>query len=186
MKKFLPVFLVLIIVVSSFAACSDTSPSQEPEFSPAELPSPGYEDIVLIDTVIEALQNPEDWVVIDVRTIEEFNGESRLPNAYGSGRLKGSVNVDRELVFRSDGELLAYDELMELYGFIGERKVIVLCHGGIRSAFIWGILSELGFRVFNYEGSWIDWSRAASVADGYPNDVVLSLTEAWTDNEGEI
>ena len=186
MKRCLSVFLFLIIIASSFAACANTPPTQDAASLSADLPIPGPADTVMIDTVIEALQNPEDWVVIDVRTIEEFNGESRLPNAYGSGRLKYSVNVDRELVFCSDGELLAYYELMELYAFIGDRKVIVLCHGGIRSAFIWGILSELGFHVYNYEGSWIDWSRAASVADGYPDYVVLSLTEEWTDNEGEI
>ena len=52
-------------------------------------------EIADIYAVIYALQNPEEWVVIDVRTVEEFNGESRLPNAFGSGRIRGAVNVDR-------------------------------------------------------------------------------------------
>ena len=143
-------------------------------------------NLATIDTVIDALQNPEEWVVIDVRTPEEYNGESRLPNAYGSGRIKGAVNVNRELVSNSDGDLLPQDELLELFDFIGDKSAIVYCHGGVRSAFVWTVLYDLGFNVLNYSGSWVDWSRAASIASDYPSDIVLSFTEEWTDNEGEI
>ena len=191
MKRCLTVLLVLLVLASLPAACAP-SPASEGTAAPPSSPNiPDSDDepdenggIVAIDIVIEALQDPESWVVIDVRTAEEFSGESRLPNAYGSGRLKGAVNVSRELAFDSDGERLPLDELAGLYEFIGGRKAIVYCHGGARSAIIFDILIELGYDAFNYSGSWIDWSRAASVASGDPSDVVLSLTEEWTDNEG--
>ena len=200
MKRLLTAFLILVINVSLLAACSGTPASQDASSSP-EVPSPtdlttggspangaadDFENIATIDIVIEALQNPDEWVVIDVRTAEEYDGKSWLPNAFGSGRLKGSVNVDRELVFDSDGELLPHDELASLYEFIGDRKAIVYCHGGLRSAFIRDILVDLGFDTWHYSGSWVYWSWAASIASDYPSDVVLSLTEEWTDNEGEI
>ena len=182
MKRLLSVFLVLIVISSLLAACSG-KPAAEPE----EGNSPDHAaHIVTIDKVIEALQNPDEWVVIDVRTAEEFNGESRLPNAFGTGRLKGAVNVDKNLAFDADGERLPNDELVELYKFIGGKNVIVYCHGGARSKDIWDILTDLGYDVCHYDDSWIDWSRAASVAEGGSDDVVLGLTEKWTDNEGVI
>ena len=177
MKKIMFLFII-IFLASCRARCTP-----EPDIT---MPIPNYYNIAVIDNVIYALQNPDDWVVIDVRTIQEFNGESRLPNAFGSGRIRGAVNINVDLSFNLDGELLSYDELMEIYGFIGTRSVIVYCHGGVRSARTWGVLTLLGFHAYNYEGSWIDWSRAASIADGYPNEIVLYLTEMWTDNEGEI
>jgi 3-mercaptopyruvate sulfurtransferase SseA len=187
MKRWLIISLILITLISMLAACND---------SPSESPSPNVTDngddshstahIVTIDKAIEALQNPDEWIVIDVRTPEEFNGESRLPNAFGTGRLKGAVNVARELAFDSDGELLEREELLKLYEFIGDKNVILYCHGGRRSETIWDVLNDLGFEAWNYEGSWIDWSGEASIANGGANAVVLELTEAWTDNEGEI
>ena len=200
MKRFYLLVVVLIIAASLLAACSGNSGSQNSS-SPAPEPSSpaptgsgdsenGSEDVPFhiadIDIVIEALQNPDEWVVIDVRTAEEFAGLTRVSNAYGSGRIKGAVNVDRNLVVDSDGELLPQDEIALLYEFIGSRKAIVYCHGGIRSAIIRDILVDLGFETYHYDGSWIDWSWAASIANDQPNEVVLSLTEEWTDNEGEI
>ena len=189
--------LVIAVFLSGFAACGNT-PQGEPS-PPVAQPSPGQAgesaddgdpnnpaNLADIHMVIEALQNPGEWVLIDVRTPEEYQGESRLPNAYGSGRIKGAVNVDRELVFDASGELLSDDALTALFAFIGDRKAIVYCHGGVRSAFVWSILHTLGYDVLNYSGSWIDWSRAASVANGQPSDEVLDFTENWTDNEGEI
>ena len=183
MKRWQTVFLVLIIISSLLTSCSDTSGGKSSD----DGNNPNHAaHIVAIDKVIDALQNPDAWVVIDARTAEEFNGESRLPNAFGVGRLKGAVNVDKNLAFDSDGERLTKDELVKLYEFIGGKKVIVYCHGGARSKDIWEILANLGFDVWHYDGSWIDWSRAASVAEGSSDDVVLGLTEKWTDNEGVI
>ena len=185
MKQSVMLFLTLLIFIL-IAACTTTYPETEDNNGFEAAPTENPDQIVGIYDVIYALQNPDEWVVVDVRTVEEFNGKSQLPNAYGSGRISGAINVDRESVTDADGNVLSREELMALFDFIGNRKVIVYCHGGIRSAFVKQVLTDIGFYAFNYVGSWIDWSRAASVANGGPNAVVLSLTEAWTDNEGEI
>ena len=181
LSAFVKLLSVAVLITAVFVAC--TAESEPPDYT-------SYDEqpvrIVGIYFVTHAIQNPAEWVVIDVRTPEEFNGDSRLPNAFGTGRIKGAVNVDRELVFDASGEILDEESLMELYYFIGDRHVIVYCHGGVRSDFIMGILLDLGFHVFNYEGSWIDWSRAASTGYGTVNELVLSLTENWVDNGGVI
>ena len=154
-----------------------------PNYNPA-----GFD--ATIDVVIEAAQNPDEWVIIDTRDSGEYNGETKSSGAYGSGRIKGAVHIDWRRVLNPEdvasGQLRSRDELMDLYGFIGDRKVIVYCQGGVRSAYTWIVLKDLGFDVINYDGSWVEWSYAASTASDYPSDVVLSLTEEWADNGGVI
>ena len=182
MKRWQIASLALGMTCLMLAACSG-APAAEPE-NPERLDHTSH--IVTMDFVIDALQKPDEWVLIDTRTAEEFNGESRLPNAFGTGRIKGAVNVDKNLAFNSDGERLAKEELVKLYDFIGNKKVVVYCHGGARSKDILEILLDLDFDAWHYDGSWIDWSKAASIADGGPDEVVLNLTEDWTDNEAVI
>jgi thiosulfate/3-mercaptopyruvate sulfurtransferase len=187
MKRLLITSLILIATISLITACSGGSTESPLQNVPDNGDDSNHaEYIVTIDKTIEALQNPDDWMVIDVRTPEEYNGESYLPNAFGTGRIKGAVNIDSALVFDSDGELLEREELLKLYEIIGDKKVIVYCHGGRRSETIWAILNDLGFAVWHYDDSWIDWSREASIAEGGSNEVVLNLTETWIDNEGVI
>jgi len=141
-----------------------------------------------IEVVIEALQNPGEWVVIDTREAAEFNGNrtGASGGAFGTGRMKGAVHVDWERAIDSNDFLLPEDELRELYGFIGDRKVIVYCQGGVRSAHTWIVLRDLGYEVLNYDGSWIEWSYAASSVSNFPKDVILGLTEEWNDNGARI
>ena len=174
---FLPVIVFVLLV-----GCADTG-SETADIGGQDAAQAEIADIY---AVIEALRNPREWVVIDARTEEEFNGRSRLPNAFGSGRIQGAVNVDRWAITCDDDNLLPREKLMEMFEFIAGRKVIVYCHAGKRSEFVQQALTELGFYALNYYGSWVDWSRAASVADGGTNETVLSFTEVWTDNEGEI
>jgi thiosulfate/3-mercaptopyruvate sulfurtransferase len=133
--------------------------------------------------VIEALQNPNEWVVIDTRAENEFNGDRSASGAFGTGRLKDAVHIDWVRNHDSNEIMLPEAELRALYNFVGDRKVIVYCQGGVRSAYSWIVLRDLGFDVWNYDGSWIEWSYAASSASNYARKAeVLSLTESWTDN----
>lgn len=149
---------------------------------------PSFNNVTIYE-VIHALQNPDEWVVIDTRTDAEYNGERVGPSSggFGTGRMSGSVHVEWTRAHDGDGLRLPEAELRALYGFIGDRNVIVFCQGGIRSSYSWVILNDLGFDVWNYDGSWIEWSYAASTAGNFPQrDVVLELTELWADNGGII
>jgi len=140
-----------------------------------------------IDMVIEALQNPNEWVVIDTRADNEYSGERGGSGAYGSGRMMGAVHIEWTRSNDADEMLLPEAQLRDLYGFIGDRKVIVYCLGGVRSSYTWMVLRDLGYDVWNYVGSWTEWSYAASSASNYAKqDVVLSLTELWKDNNGPL
>ncbi|WP_053083326.1 rhodanese-like domain-containing protein [Clostridium cylindrosporum] len=150
-----------------------------------------------INKVTEALNNPNEWVVIDTRSKDEFDGKTTPSSkgAFGTGRIRGTINIDwSKAVNKEDTTIKSMDELKAIYGDkIKGKKVIAFCQSGVRSAFTYMILTNvLGAKdVYNYDGSWIEWSYVASEAskgkvDKNLRDKVINLTEVWTDNKSEI
>jgi len=142
--------------------------------------------------VKNALLNPAEWVVIDTRTNDEYDGRrtSNSSGAFGTGRIKGAVHINWTDAVDPDTQLLKSNaELERIYGnLIRGKKVITYCQSGVRSAHTWLVLTEvLGAReVYNYDGSWIEWSYAASSASGNLYSDILELTEEWADNRRPI
>jgi len=140
-------------------------PNQADDFSNFNAP---------FEKVLEALQNPEEWIVIDARSAAEFNGdlEATSADAVGAGRLKGAKHVVwGDLVGANSAETIE-----ALVSAIDGRKVIAYCQGGFRSTIVWAVLAERGFEVYNFDGSWIEWS--ARVLEG--NEGAVEWTEEWT------
>ena len=162
---------------------------QDPQ-SDLTLPNTDFSNYdATIEQVIYAVQNPDEWVVIDVRALEEFNGERVGASAmgFGTGRITNTVHLEWSDVIDPATDLIRpEEELRQMFDFIGDRRAIVFCQGGVRSGHTWMVLTMLGFDVLNYDGSWIEWSYAASEFSDFPSDVVLELTELWTDNNGPI
>ncbi|MBT9153596.1 MAG: putative thiosulfate sulfurtransferase [Firmicutes bacterium] len=161
---------------------------RSPDFNPAV-------NNVRLGDVVRALQNPNEWVVIDTRSADEFNGRPSASSrgAFGTGRLIGSVHIDWVAANAADRTLRTREEIVAAYSAaIRGRKVIVFCQSGVRSAHTQVVLRDvLGLEVYNFDGSWIEWSYAASEfsANQVPESVrrtVLQHTEQWTDNRGEL
>jgi len=144
-----------------------------------------------LEMVVYALENPEEWVVIDTRSGGEFDGEQTdsSSGAFGTGRIAGSVHVNWSSTIDPDTQLIrSVEELEELYSFIDGRNVIVYCQSGVRSGHTWLVLTDvLGMdNVYNYDGSWIEWSYAASDYSDFDGSRILELIEEWTDHNGPI
>ncbi len=148
-----------------------------------------------MDDVIKALENPDEWVVIDTRSTGEYNGDKTgsSAGAYGTGSIKDAVHIEWKDAVNSDNTLKSKEELEALYGdVIKGKKVITYCQSGVRSSHTQLVLMEmLGAKdVYNYDGSWIEWSYVASnVGDDIDPELkekVISLTDNWTDNNGAI
>jgi thiosulfate/3-mercaptopyruvate sulfurtransferase len=137
---------------------------------------------------VYALENPDDWVVIDTRSTGEFNGEQTgsSAGAFGTGRMKGTTHINWTRAVNPETRLLrSVQELEDIYlEAIAGRNVIVFCQSGVRSAHTMHVLTHvLGIdNVYNYDGSWIEWSFAASSASGNDFAHILELTEVWEDN----
>ncbi len=118
--------------------------------------------LATLDMVIEA-QNSDDWVIIDTRGTDEFDGSATKKGAFGPGSIPGSVHINWTQSVNADTTLKSAEELKALYGdVIKGKKVIAFCQSGVRSAHTTMVLTEaLGAEeVYNYDGSWIEYSHA--------------------------
>lgn len=146
-------------------------------------------DNASIQLVIDALENPDEWLVIDTRGSDEYEGNKLLGGASGKGGLKGAVHIDWTEALTEETLLKTKSELEKIYEDAKGKKVITLCQSGVRSAHTYMVLKDiLGMQeVYNYDGSWIEWSYvASSVSDGVVEDSLKSkvkeLTTNWSDN----
>lgn len=118
--------------------------------------------LATLPMVLDAQNNPE-WVIIDTRGREEFNGETTLGGAFGPGTIPSSVHINWTRALNEDSTLKTAAELRALYGdIIKGKQVIAYCQSGVRSAHTTLILEKvLGAKnVYNYDGSWIEYSYA--------------------------
>ncbi len=102
----------------------------------------------------------DEYVVLDVREDEEFNGEVLYGEAKG-GRLPNAIQVRFVDLFDSNGYLKSNDDIKKMFeqnGIKDTDKVVVYCTSGIRSAYTQLILEMLGYAdTKNYEGSYNTW-----------------------------
>ncbi|MBC8474854.1 MAG: sulfurtransferase [Bacteroidetes bacterium] len=114
--------------------------------------------------------NDSAIVLVDTRSIEEYEGELLKKGAFRRGHIPTSIHVDWVSVleyekgkeFKSVTDLL-YD--FERKGITKDKEIIFYCQSGTRSALCTFVLVEiLGYKnVKNYDGSWIEWSYDLSL-----------------------
>lgn len=84
------------------------------------------------------------WLIVDVREPDEYGGSTKFAVARG-GHIPGAVNRP----WRGILAAAALDPAM---------PIVTYCTGGVRSAMAWVALTDLGYRVAHYDGSWWEWS----------------------------
>lgn len=146
---------------------TDVQPFSEGAFRPTWTPSMwrGKQEVA------EAIKR-EDTVILDVRDIEEWEGDSSSP--YGvdfaprKGRIPGATHIlwtdfmegDQErgvVTFKTPEEIRT---LCAAKGVTPDKNIIVYCFKGARASNTYLALREAGFdKVANYFASWNEWSR---------------------------
>jgi 3-mercaptopyruvate sulfurtransferase SseA len=121
-----------------------------------------------IDEVATAsAEKPDDVVLLDTRTPEEWEGDNLRGNPRG-GHVPGAVHYEwtrafttgDEPVLRPAAELRA--ELEQL-GLTDGKLLIPYCQSGVRSGFFYTLTRHLGYtRIKNYDGSMWEWTRDES------------------------
>jgi thiosulfate/3-mercaptopyruvate sulfurtransferase len=121
----------------------------------------------LIDRVAmqKLVINPEDEIIIDTRSRDEYSGKRQKAGAGKGGRIPGSHQIDWTEAVDYHGTLKfkTKDELEKIFGtsIVGkDQPIITYCHTGVRSALTTFVLTQLlGYEnVRNYDGSWTEWS----------------------------
>jgi thiosulfate/3-mercaptopyruvate sulfurtransferase len=99
------------------------------------------------------LGDPE-LAIFDVRSPEEFSGESGYTCDARQGHLPGAVNVPVHDLLG-----LEPDAVRERIGLPEGAEVVAYCHSGGRSAIAVSVLRAAGYNARNYVGSWHEWSH---------------------------
>ena len=116
------------------------------------------------EEVLNAIDNP-NVIILDTRTLDEFEGNVQKDGAFKAGRIPSSLNNDWANCINYNGDkkikpLAELEEKMAQMGITKDQAIITYCHSGVRSAHTTFVLTEiLGFNnVKNYDGSWVEWS----------------------------
>ncbi|MGE4546088.1 MAG: sulfurtransferase [Pedobacter sp.] len=123
---------------------------------------PGRDIRAETDYILTRLGNP-GVMVWDTRSYKEFDGSDI--RAERGGHIPGAVHlewtnlqkeVDGVRVLKSEEEIRA---LLTAAGITPEQDIVAHCQTGIRSSYATLVLLGLGYRVENYDGSWIEWAN---------------------------
>lgn len=111
----------------------------------------------------------DEYVLVDVRSPQEFTGEVIAPpgmteTAQRGGHIPGAVNIPWSQAVNEDGTFKSVEALRALYethGITPDKHVIAYCRIGERSSHTWFVLRYLlGYPdVRNYDGSWTEWGN---------------------------
>ncbi len=112
--------------------------------------------------------------VIDARPREYFEGGARHPLARAPGTLVGAKNVDSDVWFAPDGNVLPIAELRRIaaqQGVATDQPTVSFCNTGHWAATNWFVLSELldQHRISLYPESMVDWSRSGLAMQNVPS-----------------
>jgi len=139
-RVFIIVGVVIVVLVGAFIAINSSPVTEENEpnviVKEEEKPKLAYQKIAA-DQAMNIMNNDEKYILLDVRTEEEF----------AEAHIKGAVLVpDSEIGERIETEVSDKDALIMVY-----------CRSGVRSSKAASELAEMGYTNVYDIGGIIDW-----------------------------
>ena len=105
--------------------------------------------------------NPGQALLVDGRTDEQFYAGGKHPKAAKAGRIPSAVLMDQDKAYAAQvNRLKSRDDLVKIYGNIGDKTIVSYCNTGHWAATNWFVMSEiLGQKnVKLYDGSMVEWT----------------------------
>lgn len=137
--------------------------ASKPETAEVQIDEIDYSHIMTTD---ELQNNYDDYVIVDVRTQEEYDGAILYGEAQG-GHLPGAIHIEYLDLFQEDGTLKSNKELIQMFeeaGLDEDDQIVTYCTGGIRSAYMQLVLEMCGFEnSYNYDQSFWRWAVVGEV-----------------------
>lgn len=109
---------------------------------------------------VKDAQKDANTVILDVRTIAEYNGESETE--LRKGHIPGAKNIPYENVLTNRSKLKSKENLANLFnaeGVTADKEIIIYCGSGIRASIVYFALkSVLAYpKVKVYDGAYLEW-----------------------------
>jgi len=161
----------------------------QPETTPNTLPKATFtatsnSDVISTKEQISGRMNDDDFVIIDTRTDEEFNGWTLYGETRG-GHIQGAVQIPYEWYFQSDKTILEYQDMKEMFesrGVTRDKEVTAYCTIGIRSGLAYFLCRHMGYtQASNYDGSIVEWAADASLPMEKMHNYQALVYPAWVD-----
>lgn len=104
--------------------------------------------------------NIGSYQILDTREPREFSGSTPYGEFRG-GHIPGAKSFFYQNLFDDHGKIKTKEEVensLTQIGITKSKPIIAYCTGGVRSAFVVGILRSYGYNAYNYSGSMWEWS----------------------------
>lgn len=102
---------------------------------------------------------PGGAVLLDTRTAEEYRGEAEMDSR--PGHIPGARHLPWSALAGEDGRLMLpqerVDPVLAAAGIGREDPVIAYCRSGLRAALPWLAMTQAGYDVRLYDGSYAEW-----------------------------
>ncbi|MCT8335122.1 rhodanese-like domain-containing protein [Leptospira sp. 85282-16] len=114
---------------------------------------------VLKEDILQGLQTKK-YQILDTREPREFSGATPYGETRG-GHIPGAKSFFYQELFDNKGNIKSKSEVdryLKQIGIQKDKPIVAYCTGGVRSAFVVGILRTYGYNAYNYAGSMWEWS----------------------------
>ncbi|MEP3671657.1 MAG: 3-mercaptopyruvate sulfurtransferase [Hyphomicrobiales bacterium] len=124
--------------------------------------------IVGLDTMKEAVENPEGPLLLDAREAARFDGTAPEPRPeVCSGHMPGAMNLPYDSLLDDERKLLDVATLQKKFDEVGydpDKPTIATCGSGVTACVILAALARLGNTdVPLYDGSWSEWGATVGL-----------------------
>lgn len=112
---------------------------------------------------IQTHLDDDNVVILDARSIAEFNGEKKFADR--AGRIPGAIHYEWTESMNQNNNLRRLPEediqqRLDSLGITKEKEIVCYCQSHHRSAYSWLVLKSLGYEnVLGYPGSWSEWGN---------------------------
>ena len=106
---------------------------------------------------IKAKLEADEMLVLDARDALEFRGEKIPTDANRGGHIPGAKHFEWLHVMTATGFKTGTELDAALEAIPKDREIAVHCQSGARSAAVFQVLKDRGYRVKNYLGSMNEW-----------------------------
>ncbi len=119
-----------------------------------------YQNYTIEKNEILSSLNQARFKILDVREPREFSGSTPYGESNG-GHIPGAIPLYFKELMKRDSSIRSQAEVEKLFNDLNIKKddtIAVYCTGGIRSAWVVGVLRTYGYNAKNYPGSMWEWS----------------------------
>lgn len=113
-------------------------------------------------TADDLLHSDDERVLVDVRSLREFQGEDS--RAARSGHIPNAIHLPRSALVQADGTMLPVTDLTARFAAAGVAlkapSIVTYCNSGVSASYTLLALAAAGAdHVALYDGSWKDWGN---------------------------